>query len=272
MKKSLKIILSIIGVIILCFILDFIWIFNFNKPLFAIAAKQPHTYLGLFYDTYNCPEYSMPQIKSKGTKFACAFEEPENQEHSFYGTILESYPTYMIVKPNEGEEERNSSDKFHIDLTKTNDILYKVGANVKITYNGFILESYPAQINATKIEVITDYNFKIKFTSTKDNKVTKIIDKKNSEYDYNIYLIGGTVDITIDEKNYDLKTALMRNKINMSEIINKANIDFPNTPTYDDGGSVEYHYKDYTIIKLNTINNNHDVYIGNNKITINDIK
>ena len=31
--------------------------------------------MGLFYDTYNCYEFSNPQIKSKGAKFTCVFIE-----------------------------------------------------------------------------------------------------------------------------------------------------------------------------------------------------
>ena len=37
--------------------------------------------------------------------------------------------------------------------------------------------------------------------------------------------------------------------ITMEEIIKKANKDFPNAVSYDDGRSIEYHYENYTIIK-----------------------
>ncbi len=78
-----------------------------------------------------------------------------HDEHSFYGKVIEVNSSYLIVEPNEGEEERQSSDKFYIKL-KNNDIIYKVGTNVKITYDGIILESYPAQIGTTKIEIVTE--------------------------------------------------------------------------------------------------------------------
>lgn len=74
MKKWLKIILWIIGIIILLIVVDLIFIFTINRPLFAVQVRQPYTYHGIFYDVYNCPEYSMPQIKSKGSKFYCAVE------------------------------------------------------------------------------------------------------------------------------------------------------------------------------------------------------
>ena len=72
MKKFIKIFLVIIGIIILSIIIDLVCIFTINRPIFAIKARTPYTYIGIFYDTYNCPEYSVPQIKPKGTKFSCA--------------------------------------------------------------------------------------------------------------------------------------------------------------------------------------------------------
>ena len=78
-----------------------------------------------------------------------------HDEHSFYGKILEVSSSYIIVEPNEKEEERKSSDKFHIEL-KNDNTIYKVGTNVKITYVGDIKESYPAQIGTTKIEIVSE--------------------------------------------------------------------------------------------------------------------
>lgn len=72
MKKFIKIFLMIIGIIILSIVIDVVCIFTINRPIFAIQARTPYTYTGIFYDTYNCPEYSAAQIKAKGTKFSCS--------------------------------------------------------------------------------------------------------------------------------------------------------------------------------------------------------
>ncbi len=72
MKKWVKIVLGIIGVVILFLAVDLICIFTINRPLFAIEKESGTAYKGLLYDTYNCQEYSTPQIKAKGTKFTCA--------------------------------------------------------------------------------------------------------------------------------------------------------------------------------------------------------
>lgn len=76
MNKYLKTILWIIGIIILTVIIDLISIFTINRPIFAIKKDNGDSvniiYKGIFFDTYNCHEYSVPQIKKKGIKFSCA--------------------------------------------------------------------------------------------------------------------------------------------------------------------------------------------------------
>ena len=73
MKKSIKIILGIVLVIVLTIIIDLVCIFTINRPIFVISEDYGTyaIYKGLFFDTYNCSEYSIPQIKMKGTKFNC---------------------------------------------------------------------------------------------------------------------------------------------------------------------------------------------------------
>ena len=82
--------------------------------------------------------------------------EQNGAQHEFVGTIIEASDNSIVVKPDEGTNERNSSDKITLKITRptngTNDF-YVVGNKIKITYNGIIMESYPAQIVATRIEL-----------------------------------------------------------------------------------------------------------------------
>ena len=82
--------------------------------------------------------------------------EKDDEQHEFVGTIIETSDNSIVVKPDEGTNERNSSDKITMKITRptngTNDF-YVVGNKIKITYNGIIMESYPAQIVATKIQL-----------------------------------------------------------------------------------------------------------------------
>ncbi len=204
-------------------------------------------------------------------------ENNEQKEYSFLGKVIESGASYIIVEPNENEEIRKSADKIAIGLGKYNDALYEVGTNVKITYDGDVMETYPAQIKTTKIEIKSAENFEILFQERRPidsyNKVYAILDKsETNKYDYTIYAYDGSVNIIIDGEEYTLKDALVQNKITMEEILAKASNDFPNAISYDDGGSIEYHYENYTIIKLHKLDGNRDVYIGNKDITINDLE
>lgn len=200
----------------------------------------------------------------------------EQNEHSFFGKVIESTASYIIVEPNEDEDIRKSSDKISISLGEYNDAIYEVGTNVKITYDGTIMESYPEQVKVTKIEVKSTENFEIIFKDRQPidsyNKVYVILDKsETNKYDYTIYAYDGSVNIRIDGKEYSLKEALLENKITMEEIIAKANKDFPDAVSYDDGGSIEYHYENYTIIKCHRLDGNRDVYIGTKEMTLNDV-
>lgn len=78
-------------------------------------------------------------------------------QYQFIGIIIESHDNSIVVEPEEGTNERKSSDKISMKITRpttgVNDFYVK-GNKVKITYNGIIMESYPAQIVATKIELV----------------------------------------------------------------------------------------------------------------------
>ncbi len=198
----------------------------------------------------------------------------------FYGTIIESKQNYIIVEPNEGEEIRKSADKISIGLGEDNDPIYQVGTNVKITYTGTVMESYPAIVDAIKIELKSAENFEIRFYDKQpqtDTKINKILDKsETNKYDYNIYSYDGSVNILINGEEISLRNALLENRITMNEIIVKANQDEKDGKVkaniYKDGGSMEYQYENYKIIKYHTLNGNRDVYIGAKTMTINDIK
>lgn len=198
----------------------------------------------------------------------------------FYGKVIESKQNYIIVEPNEGEEIRKSADKISIGLGEYNDAIYMEGTNVKITYTGDVMESYPAKVEATKIELKSVENFEIRFYDKHpqtDAKIHKILDKSETDkYDYNIYTYDGTVNILINEEEMSLRNALLENKIIMNEIIEKANKDLKDNKitgdTYKDGGSIIYNYENYTIIKFHTLGGNRDVYIGTKSMTINDIQ
>lgn len=90
LKKWLKVIMGIIGVILLFIIIDMISIYTRNKPIFAIKGSTPNSYNGLLYDTYLCSEYSTPQVKAKGTKYTCATNTIEIKQYTYTIDTIET--------------------------------------------------------------------------------------------------------------------------------------------------------------------------------------
>lgn len=207
-----------------------------------------------------------------------SLDNTRNTEYSsFVGTVLEETTKYMIVEPNADEEERKSSDKIKINYgTDHIDYLYGIGRKVVIFYNGFIMESYPAQINTDNISIDGYEDFKIEVKPSNKIEAKKILNNKDlsaDNQDYNLYFYGlDEVNVTVDSKKMTLEDALKSGKMTIQGIIQKANKDFPNATSYDDGGSVEYHYGDYSIIKVHKLDGNRDVYIGVPSMKLNDLK
>lgn len=69
MNIYLKTLLIIISVIVLLVVIDLTCIFTINRPI--IAIKKDNVYYGIFYDSYDCMEYSVLQIQPKNSKFSC---------------------------------------------------------------------------------------------------------------------------------------------------------------------------------------------------------
>ena len=84
------------------------------------------------------------------------YKEADKVEYKFRATVLELNETTALVEPLEGEEERCSSDRISFEITMLDDIGVETGSIVEVTYNGDIMESYPAQISATKWRLSDD--------------------------------------------------------------------------------------------------------------------
>lgn len=76
----------------------------------------------------------------------------DTEIYSFSGSVIEVDNGSILVAPFENESIMNTSDKI---MCHMGDVAadVKVGDSVTITYNGVILESYPAQISVITIKV-----------------------------------------------------------------------------------------------------------------------
>lgn len=285
MKGKVKIILIVICILIGIILLDTIQavIFN-NNPILKIREDYNGGSLyyidkGILVKAYQYTD-GKKDVVLRWEKYSPYENDITQEQPYFFGKVIESTAQYILVEPNEGEEIRKSSDKISIGLGENNDMIYPVGTNLKITYTGEIMESYPAQIKATNIEVKSADEFELKVNElieTTDNKLYKILGKEESEtYDYDIYCYNVNVEIEIDGNLLSLRDALLNNKISMNEILEKSNKDLLEgkitVANYKDGGSRLYKYDDYTILKCHTIDGNRNVYFGTPEMTINDVK
>ena len=148
-----------------------------------------------------------------------SLDNTENSQYSsFVGTILEETTTYMIVEPNEDEIERKSADKIKINYgTDHIDYLYGIGRKVVIYYTGYIMESYPAQINTDKISTEGYEDFTITVKKSNDITKKKILNNKNlssDKQDYNLYFYGlDEVNVTLNNKTMSLEDSLKSGKM-----------------------------------------------------------
>ncbi len=102
----------------------------------------------------------------------------------FQAKVLEVHDRTLLVKPLEGSPELDSSDLFDISSEYlTNSSQVDVGAIVEISYNGEIMESYPAQLGKIyQIFVLSEVE--------EDNPVTTMSEEEvtiaNAIMEYNI--------------------------------------------------------------------------------------
>ena len=184
--------------------------------------------------------------------------------HSFLGTIIECEQEYMIVSPDESEDEYKSSDKFKIDYV--NDFNYcNVGNKVKITYKGMINESYPAKIGTTNIELI-DFDFYIAKEQANNIGFNDYYTLDNRT----IYLASNLKEFYIKEEDKDitLKSYLSTTFQTLDDGIKNITDKLQLKDTLKDGGTRIYKSKDkdITMIVCNTTKNDKNILIGDYSI------
>ena len=104
-------------------------------------------------------------------------------------------------------------------------------------------------IQAKAPEEVSIKELEVSFEQRKDLGYEKIY--HNEELNYDVYTYSGDAKIKLEDgQEYDLKTALAENKVKCQKL------------SYSDGGSTEYCYDFFTILKLDTLEGFNDVVIG----------
>ena len=144
----------------------------------------------------------------------------------------------------------------------------------------------PFLIEVTEFPVICEYSlesssyekkFELTYMGRKDMGVKKIAEKNQFDnLDFGVYTIAGDVSITIEgDMVYSLEDALSQSVITVQDILEQAKADkkygFCEEAYYSDGGSIEYRYSTYTILKYNTLDGNKDLVISMPGTIINQV-
>lgn len=168
---------------------------------------------------------------------------------------------YSMIK-NEKEEK---FDTWHWKIKReTNENI------VKVIFDGemFDLTDIPVIFEYNLDSSLYEKNYDLTYLQRKDLGVNKIAEEGQFDnVDFGLYTFGGDVTVTIEQDMvYSLKDALNEKKISVESILDQAKEDekygFCEKQLYQDGGSIEYRYNDYTILKFNSLDGNKDLIIG----------
>ncbi len=127
-----------------------------------------------------------------------------------------------------------------------------------------------------KIEKAKELRLNANYTSEKEN-IDNEKREKIMEYSYSIYFYN-IKDVEFDYKGYkiNLRNGLKNGDISPEHLIVQAEEDAKNNKNkkiiYKDGGSTKYIYEKFSILKMNSLNGNKDLYIGQANIGINEIE
>lgn len=266
MKKGLKIVLIIIGVIVGIILLDSIQALVFdNNPIIGIQTRNMKK-VGILVDTHHCGngkhdtvikgfsyscnyeggKYTLVDETQKINDFTCAealegFYEDEN--YTYYWSCIKN--KYMIVKYDDGSKELISEalNNNHIDIQ----ILDKFN----IDYIKIEQEKFKEDIKFNIIET-KNCNFRLnEYYKNNDRTIyTSCLDE--------IYVIRPNSDAVVTLKYY-LENVYQTLDDSIKQLVKDATID----KELKDGGTKIYKKDNYTVILCNTVNGNKDIYIGN---------
>lgn len=193
---------------------------------------------------------------------------------SFIGTVVEETDTYMYVEPDRGEEERKLSDKIAVFYTTIHaDYFYGTGRRVVVYYESdAINEKNEILSDDISTEGFRDFEMDIKENGSTRFERVLIADEADEAVtfgqfgDLNVVTYGVDVTIIADGREVTLKEALEKGYVTPQAITVRANRDVKlgqaELVEYRDGGSREYVYDNYKIIKYHAEGGKRDLYIG----------
>ena len=154
------------------------------------------------------------------------------------------------------------------------------------TENGVVRLRFETFMDVAEFPIICSYSlessnytnkFELNYHQRKDKGLKTIIDHNtNVDYEYSVHTLGGDVDFTIEnDMVYTFEKALEEKIITVKDILKQAKMDAEYgicyRGDYSDGGSTEFMYEDYTILKYSTLDGLEDLVIGYKGQIINEV-
>lgn len=197
------------------------------------------------------------RINQKYLKFHPGTSKDINNENEIdIDSFKESYGYYEWVVNNEEIKNKLYVMDYNIKRRVEDDnvIVYLTDFYKKDIIDLF---SYSLDSSGYKLDLSLNYH------QRKDLGIKKVLDGE----EFDVYEFGGHVTITVDgDYVHTLEDALKENIITVDDILNQAKMDLKygicEEGYYSDGGSTEYYYPEYTILKYDTLDGNKDLVIG----------
>lgn len=274
MKKSLKISLIILGVLVGIIILDTIQALVFNNNAIIGIETKGMVRHGILVNTYHCGNgknitrfrlsnyigesvcgkninINLTELEKIHTEIDKKLEEYENKNGKKYTNcsstgVDQSINKVVITLVDNSEKEQQW---FRENIYDSSYIIFKQGG--------------PYTTSSSKIEVI-------KPTFQNDNKFNIYLERDNRT----IYLSSSLEEVyyTDNDTKMSLKEYISKSYQTTDDGIKHLTDIMDNTETFRDGGTKIYKSKDYdiTIIKCNTVSGNHNYYIGDYAMQFDD--
>ena len=210
----------------------------------------------------------------------------------FCATVLEASKFTLLVEPFEGTAMRRSADKIEVPIGLVSypvPELYE-GDQLWIRYSGDVQETYPARLQGLPNGIViivghrdpaTINTYELSVMSTDNTHLEKVFTRDASDPNsYNVYYYAASsVTVTLDGEPVELKMALADGKITAAQLLAQAKKDVNagvcRKEVYDDGGSVEYRYGGYGLLRKYTIEGSgegiaglFDVYVMPNGVSL----
>lgn len=184
------------------------------------------------------------------------------------GTYEEFKNAYGYFRYDDGIKEEDYRGEMWIleRIIKENNIEFRIGAGplIEITSEDELPVICTYSIESSNYQKNVD----MQFSQRKNKDIKKIIDSGSSEdYDFSVYTYGGDVNFLVeDDMVYTFEKALKEKVVTVDDILEQAKMDkkygLCEIDSYKDGGTIEYRYKDYTIVKYSTLDGNQDFVVG----------